>query len=410
MHLTRLTRNWAVIGLTLLLAACAGPPLRAYTEHPELAASVATTDEKEQRRRFGHFVDMVGKSFVTVHDEKAYIVNYSWVIPGAVIREVSRCVGKNCVDGTYHIQWDKDTRNLFHLMGARQADGTYQTGRTMTVQSNGEIHFQPAFYIRYERANNSMVMGGAVNSIVSKGYTPEEAERAYEVAIDSARAARRESRDQMHAFLGALNSGLSVAAQDQAVMNQRRTQLQSGVNQAIASAPRPSASTSTAQTGTNLPGASSGSTQQPRAQTSAPASSPTTRVASGTPSAASRAQQEPAAKAPPATKSLRFVVAMSMRPGTQAKNNPNCYSNVITVPGPAGYGSKDWSFSREANNKALEIIKTYYPQIQQKCAAAVDGKVRAGTYGSPSYDVNFSGKETLMGPRVPEDVLVQINP
>lgn len=112
--------------------------------------------------------------------------------------------------------------------------------------------------------------------------------------------------------------------------------------------------------------------------------------------------------APSSSRPLRFVLYQAMEPGPKARANPTCYSNVITVSAPEGYGVAGFDH-RGANANARSLIEGYYPAFIAKCRVMVDPQVRLMGRSLPSFDSNQYDPNgpTPVRPG-PDDVQVQM--
>ena len=135
--------------------------------------------------------------------------------------------------------------------------------------------------------------------------------------------------------------------------------------------------------------------------------------------APSNAPSPKSGKGNPSGKPLTFILTQSMQPGMKSKINPTCFSNVITVPGPEGFQTHtDWGGSAPGVvEKAIEMMKAYYPEFQQKCDRQADGQLQVKTYNSPAYDFNTKSEPervqrsySRMKSMGPEMLEVQIAP
>lgn len=115
------------------------------------------------------------------------------------------------------------------------------------------------------------------------------------------------------------------------------------------------------------------------------------------------------AAAPAAVKPLRFVLMIGMRNLPGDRNNSVCYSNVITRPGPPGWGAPGFLPSG-SGEQALQQINS----MKDEFIAACRRKGREITSeGNFSYRWNQSDRDEqevqAAKPRVPEDLSVVLN-
>lgn len=145
-----------------------------------------------------------------------------------------------------------------------------------------------------------------------------------------------------------------------------------------------------------------------------PAGQPQTAAAAQHP--ASREAQPAAASAPagndsapPATKPLRFVLYISMRNLPGDTHNSNCYSNIITRPGPPGWGAGGFQASGSAS-QANAVINGLKAQFIAKCRSASGRDITSeGNFGSvwnqhPADEARVDSTR----PRFREDVSVSL--
>jgi len=302
------------------LSGCSGVLIRAYQDDPALAAAMKTDDPQEMRRRFGDYVDFVDKGFVRVTGENAWLFKYRWLVTGATLEEDSRCLNAGCIGKVTLIQWDSATGKLYQTRGGEpDMKGLRETYEPQVVQPDGSVAQGSDFSIRFDRAANAMVRHTPRGIFTANGHSPEVAELMFNDARSTFRAQAREDQRRSNEMLGAIAGGLSAAARDQAVMNQRHAQLQSGGGQAMLSAPRPSAQTTGALT----------SAQPASSRTSG--QSPTTAAISATASVGSAVQVAASTNQPQAPQSARTSSAASTtsaRPqSSQANARPAPVSN-----------------------------------------------------------------------------------
>ena len=109
------------------------------------------------------------------------------------------------------------------------------------------------------------------------------------------------------------------------------------------------------------------------------------------------------------TSALRFVLSIGMEPMAGDKVNPTCYSNVITRPGPPGWGSGGFlpSGSAQQAHSAVQALKA---QFISRCRATgrqvtSDGNFHWVWNEQKSGDVQVANAR----PQHREDVLVQLD-
>jgi len=207
------------------------------------------------------------------------------------------------------------------------------------------------------------------------------AEREAAAAIAAAEE-EEEDRERQRARPNLAQVFAGTFASEMAKSNAQRAQAQAGINAALAQGSRQATTRSTGPS----PSPSPITTTRSEQQVVSPQATSWSRMSDGPSSPAPQKQATPG-------KPLKFVLTQSMEPGLKAKNNPTCVSNVITVQGPAGFGSEDWGEQKAGNTKAREIIESYFSEFTRKCQQTIDGSVRAAMRSRPSYEFNMSASE-----------------
>ncbi len=112
---------------------------------------------------------------------------------------------------------------------------------------------------------------------------------------------------------------------------------------------------------------------------------------------------------PVANKPLRFVMMIGMTnlPGDQV--NPMCYSNVITLQGPPGWGEKGW-LPAGSVEQAIQAIEKYKEEFCKACETSSGRKItRSGNF-TYVWNKNEDGEELILMARAKnrEDVTVNL--
>ncbi|MBD9478382.1 hypothetical protein [Pseudoxanthomonas sp. PXM02] len=113
----------------------------------------------------------------------------------------------------------------------------------------------------------------------------------------------------------------------------------------------------------------------------------------------------------PATKPLRFVLYAGMDPAGSDTVNPTCYSNIISRPGPAGWGGPGF-LPPGSGNEALRIVESLRADFLAKCRAASQRNIPDTRF---QYQWNGATQdsedrlELMIKRRFREDVHITIN-
>lgn len=118
-----------------------------------------------------------------------------------------------------------------------------------------------------------------------------------------------------------------------------------------------------------------------------------------------------ASAATPATKPLRFVLyaGMDARDGDTA--NPTCRSNIISRPGPPGWGGPGF-LPNGSSQETLRIVESLREEFLGKCRATSQRHIPDGRFNYQWNDASQESEDRLQlmtRPRFKEDVSVTIN-
>lgn len=107
-------------------------------------------------------------------------------------------------------------------------------------------------------------------------------------------------------------------------------------------------------------------------------------------------------------KPLRFVLAVGLRPQAGDTSNPSCYSNIITRPGPPGWGAPGFLPTGTAE-QAIQTIEGLKAAFVAKCRAAsgreIDGSINHWRNQSERDEAELGNVRA----RGREDVTVQMD-
>jgi hypothetical protein len=110
-----------------------------------------------------------------------------------------------------------------------------------------------------------------------------------------------------------------------------------------------------------------------------------------------------------AAKPLRFVLIIGLLPRAGDTHNPNCYSNIITRPGPTGWGAPGFGVSG-SGVQANQIIDSLKGAFIAKCRASGREPLSEGNFKS-AWNQSEDDEARLQNVRAifPEDVTVQMD-
>lgn len=369
-------------------------------------ASTSGADNAKWRARWGVYVDLIGKEWTsrtTKPDQdpdiqlgvmESMVYQYRWKVPGEVL-EVTTDIGSSHSIST--LTWDPTQQRIISGDGwgfAANADGSVDgleitigdvTMRTKTVRGpDGTISNTT------ERKENGVWSTWLVSQMIERtpenlaklrrelgGDKPKTASADYEQMLADAEArqaevdgqdaevGRRRSDRSATSLAGALYDGLTAANQ---AYDKARAETVVG-----RAAPRPV------------------SHQPP---------SPDARPRSATPQDA-----PPAATAP-----LRFVMDIGLQPRAGDRQNPHCYSSVVTKPGPPGWGQRGFlppGSAEAARNAVLALKDSFIAQCRVVSGREITGEGNFHWVWNELADGEQSVSEA--GPRAPEDVRVRMD-
>jgi len=114
----------------------------------------------------------------------------------------------------------------------------------------------------------------------------------------------------------------------------------------------------------------------------------------------------PEVAAPAAAKELRFVMSISLRNQPGDKVNPTCYSNIVSRPGPSGWGLPGF-LPQGSAEKAREIVYALKSDFIARCRQSGREIVSDGSFNF-HWNARQGDEEQLQGTRAryKEDVSV----
>jgi hypothetical protein len=381
------------------------------------------------RERWGLYADMVGKDWATggaagydldyanrLNLLETSIVRYRWVVPGEEL-EMTSDVGSGHHNKAL-LKWDAAGRRLVSGEGAVnvvEADGSIRglettagdlTMRTSTVRlPDGSIRTTT------EKKENGIWHAWLTGTLVER--TPESlaqarqdlaaAERQRQAAEQARAQAERQARieeERRRQERGNMLGSLLVAgagAVAAGVNGGDATQIMGGALKGyqIANADNPLASQVGAQADAMIMGGPAG-----------------TRSAYDDPSAgvASAGQPAVAGTASQAGAPMRFVLSIGLQPRNGDSVNPTCYSNVITRPGPSGWGQRGFLPPGSAQS-AHATVQAFKPGFIAACRAASGRDITSEGNFHWTWNETRDGDEQIANTRAQyrEDVTVDMD-
>lgn len=320
-----------------------------WTAVQDMRAYAADSAREPSPAQWGAYAALAGRTWLISDTWGPMLVTVDWLVRGQLLVE--------------RIEWlDAGTSNSRETWVSPDGSGLLARdamGGPMhygTVSADGSVAFHTRnLFARgqdwkvYLRDGKPRYLGMGGVDVAYEEVGPErikvlmaEATRAREERAAQARAEQREKSDRFLATMGALSGALSAA---QEVASYNEAQSRAALDATLAEAGR---------------AASPQAAAAPTASASAPASAPASATA---PIPAAR----PAVDA--GGQPLRFVMSIGMtnKPGDTV--NPTCYSNLITRPGPPGWGTRG-SASSEAYQQAKRTVDGYKAAFFAKCRAA----------------------------------------
>jgi len=224
------------------------------------AEELKTEDIGEQRRRWGALADAAGNSFVReftyLHQYKALKntgYRFEWIVPGVVLRESDYRNGAESREDSTIYQFDPSTASIKLLAGGRLVIYEGRPASDGSILLEGRWPGHRDMRLSYDSVTGVMTHSSPQGAIGGRWLRADERSFAAfqglirEEAAAGDREAKRLSQERFGELMGALTRGVQAAAQDQAVINQRRSQLQSAGTWALQSAPAPSSRPPTQQ-------------------------------------------------------------------------------------------------------------------------------------------------------------------
>lgn len=378
------------------------PPFKpiAAEKRAQLEA-LRTSDPGELRRRWGPFVDLAGKVWVSTRSAAGGF-EVQWVIEGALAQLTEFGCGRSpCfqrtgllayvveppfgfVDTSFEIDWsDRGAQRGFRsgdalhvsyggFNGARykfdaQTGLGFFGGYDYRVATDQDLHALAALGVELESQK-------AERQRVAAETQRKAAEARAQADADRAAAARAAEEARLLAVQATEESRRRAA--EEAALRRRLEEEQQARALSDAEAKRKAAA------------------QRPAPDDTQPAA------------AAARTGTD---SAPAATKPLRFVLYISMRNLPGDTHNSNCYSNIITRPGPPGWGAGGFQASGSAS-QANAVINGLKAQFIAKCRSASGREITSeGNFGSvwnqhPADEARVDSTR----PRFREDVSVSL--
>lgn len=375
-----------------------------------------------QRLRFGPFADAAGKWFIFKSPSgDLYPVAYRWVYPGLSIEELAYTAGKD-----WRFDWDAKRQRLNII--SLPANYKVRTGKVvdgvLIIESNllaSEVRnfVNPAGRLVKDSGNGELV-GYEVSYKEYKALVDAEVERAQELERQK-KVAKAERWDRINSAMGAVNGALGAASEVTSAYREQTSAeldatLQSAARQAEyerAAQQQTAASAETQRQAELARQANQGQeeeatrlAEQRRQQKQQRAAAE--QAAASSSGVSGRSMGDADSGAGEGAKPLRFVLWIGLEPRHGDTHNPTCYSNVITRPGPPGWGEPGFLPPGSASqaNQTIESLKAAFIA---KCRATSGRETLSeGNFGS-QWNQLQSVEVDNIGARFQEDVNVQMD-
>lgn len=348
-------KRTATLIIAVALAASAMPPAVAMAAPQEAVAGVnSVVLQPNDPRRWGGLDLLVGRTF---RQRKSrfigginYTQTYRWEIPGEVLAFDADIEG-TVIHGTYQIDPATGLVAGYQLL----SDGSLSTPPVMYEGRPIRTTIRVLSDNTYETTTQQQRNG--VWRVMQMGRNTFETDQVIQ--------ARRDERD---AFWSGVAQTVIVGAQMVQAYNQSADETSARVNQEMADARRIDAERaggsgsnrrddpSPVAMSNSTPGTASGSSPRPPLAAPAPSNAPS-----------------PTSGPRTASKPLIFVLTADAHKVVPTPDggwyNARCYSAVVTVSGPPGWGTPEWG-GLPADGPALDqILRPYIARFQSACAA-----------------------------------------
>lgn len=416
-------RSWVVILSVVLLYGCATDRILYEDSGDGLAKmqSYATTEPAVLQERWGPLaIAAAGKNWIGSSEKRpAEGWTFEWILPGVVLKaryyfSADFLIGGWDV-GSYNTRLQYDpTSGKIEFFNRLQQNHSYLWAE-FAVQPDGTLLDKERDHKISINPDGSLVMFTGLASL--RSVSDEDYARAYELTKETVKAKDKESSERGWATFGAIMTGLaqstSQAATDYKKQQAQSSALNARIAQQSAEQQRQAQQQSEAEaqrqrqlalaqqqsrsgSASSQPAPALAATMTPvqveqQVKRTTVTQAPPARPASSTATAPARSQSTAKAKTPQTLPggSLKFVLFHGMRPGPKSTTNPMCISNVMTVPGPAGWNSGNGESNAETgavNLKARAIVESYYPDFIQKCRQTIDGAMRTDLLDRPTFE------------------------
>jgi hypothetical protein len=248
---------------------------------------------------------------------------------------------------------------------------------------------------RPERRKELQAMAVAQSAIAAAGKAQEDARRDRESS--EREQERKEHAARVYQGIMSISGGIAEGLRAREDIRQRdAAQLRT------ARAPNTSAST-TASESASVARLHAETLERLKNQRELALAGSATTASSSTPiatnSGTAGSQRVPAAARP-----LKFTLVVSMTPRSGVRHNPSCYSNVLTIDAPPGYGIG--KFHNDAFGPAKQAVERYLPRFVAACNAKAEGPVGPAS-SAPSYLWNYHDENGHTNSRLgPDDITV----
>lgn len=219
----------------LLLSGCATVKIPIYHDDRTLAASLATQDPEEVRRRFGDYSKLVGHHWVNRDGGYTTWLHLAWVVPGAsMVLHHWACDRTKCNTYVDDLLQYEPKDGVLRVMRNDTVDGSFRHIRTEKVHADGSIS-APIGTIRYVAETDTWRNSSILGSSTFQKMTSEEFKADFARHREQASLAFRQERERSLAFWDSVSRGLPGASQGYAEARADQQRQDARQREAIAS-------------------------------------------------------------------------------------------------------------------------------------------------------------------------------
>jgi hypothetical protein len=388
------------------------------------------------RKRWGYLIDFMGKEMFTVYGtpmpmdvRKATLAmryKSEWLVPGEEVLTTM-----NMGDGVWHVmgtsRWDESTQRVVTTAPPPSNLVSYYS-----VSTDGAVIIPETTHGGItSRSTTRKIPSGQVQTVleVKKDGVWTESMRLTGLVATPEAVAVEQQRIQLEQQQAAqqIADRQRELSDEKRAQSQQRGQMFNSILQGVAQGFSESESSGYAEAQANLDATvadiqaqaaeerrhqvtagQAASAQQRMPAPHQPPANAMTYAAPAAPSPPSSVAAAPASAAPQASRPLRFVMSISLRNQPGDKVNPTCYSNVISRPGPPGWGAPGFLPPGSAE-QARAAVYSLKADFIARCRASGREITSDGNF---NFQLNQGqgDEERLQGMRArhPEDVSVSL--